>query len=116
MALKKSDKIQTGSGIQESFITSLKERIPPGIGLAEEISAILNLSIDSSYRRIRGETELTLDEIYEINKKYPFSLDHLFSNKSGAVTFTYTKLTDSARNFEEYLSRLVDHLKLLNRF
>lgn len=102
--------------VQNQFIVRFKHNLPPGIGLAEEMSDILEVSIDSAYRRIRGETELTIDEIYKISKKYSISLDEVFGNQSDTVTFAYTKLTDSAKNFETYLSRIINHLKAINKF
>lgn len=110
----KSAKTQTE--IQSHFISKLKQALPPGLGLAEEMADLLEVSIDSAYRRIRGETELTIDEIYRITKKYAISMDEVFSNRGDTVTFAYTKLTDSAKNFEEYLTRLHNHLVTINKF
>ena len=102
--------------IQQHFINRFKQVLPPGVGLAEELADILNVSIDSAYRRIRGETELTLEEIYKITKKHTLSIDEVFGNQSDTVTFAYTKLTDSSANFEAYLTRLFNHLKTINKF
>ncbi len=102
--------------IQDHFIGRLKLLLPPGIGLAEELADVLHISTDSAYRRIRGETELTIEEIFKITKKYAISIDDVFSNRSDTVTFAYTKLTDSAQNFEDYLRRLLSHLKTINKF
>jgi plasmid maintenance system antidote protein VapI len=100
--------------LQNIFIQKLKENLPKNVGLAEEMAEILEISTDSAYRRIRGETDLSIDEVYCLTKKYNISVDSVFSNLSDTVTFAYTKLTDSADNFEKYLSRILNHLKLLN--
>lgn len=100
--------------LQSIFIQKLKESLPKNVGLAEEMAEILQISTDSAYRRIRGETDLSIDEVYLLTKKYNISVDSVFSNLSDTVTFAYTKLTDSADNFEKYLSRILKHLKLLN--
>src|SRR5688572_26926882 len=84
--------------IQGHFISRFKQVLPPGMGMAEEMADVLQVSIDSAYRRIRGETELTIDEIYKITKKYAISVDEVFSNSGDTVTFAYTKLTDSVKN------------------
>ncbi|MGZ3899541.1 MAG: helix-turn-helix domain-containing protein [Bacteroidia bacterium] len=102
--------------IQDHFVLKLKEVMPQGIGLAEEIADVLDVSIDSAYRRIRGETELTIEEIYKLTKKHSISIDEIFSNQRGAVTFTYTKLTDCVTNFETYLNGILTRLRDLNRF
>ena len=117
MATKKALKSgKTEMEIQSHFISRFKQVLPPGTGLAEEMADVLNVSIDSAYRRIRGQTELTIDEIYKITKKYAISIDEVFSNRGDTVTFAYTKLTDSAKNFEDYLTRLHTHLKTINKF
>lgn len=113
---KEKKQVKIDTTVQSQFIARLKEVMPQGIGLAEEIADILAVSIDSAYRRIRGETELTIAEIYKMTKKYAISVDDVFSNQSGTVTFAYTKLTDSVFNFEEYLTRILNHLKAVNKF
>ncbi|MDX2173901.1 MAG: helix-turn-helix domain-containing protein [Bacteroidota bacterium] len=101
---------------QDIFIQKLKEALPPSIGIAEELAELLDISIDSAYRRIRGETDLSIKEVQIITKKYGISLDSIFSNLGDTVTFTYTKLTDSETNFKKYLNRIYNHLKSLSAF
>jgi len=102
--------------IQTHFIQKLKESLPPNVGLAEEIADILEISTDSAYRRIRGETDLSIDEVYKLTKKYNISIDGIFSNLGDTVTFAYTKLTDSADNFDKYLNRIYGHVKAIGSF
>lgn len=115
MPAKKSQKVKELK-IQNYFISKLKDVLPPNVGLAEELADVLEVSIDSAYRRIRGETELTIEEVYKLTKKYAISVDDVFSNRSDTVTFAYTKLTDSEKNFEDYLNRINGHLITINKF
>ncbi|MCW3078228.1 MAG: hypothetical protein JWO32_2837 [Bacteroidetes bacterium] len=117
MQVKKEKKqVKPALQVQNHFISKLKEVMPQGIGLADEIADVLDVSIDSAYRRIRGETELTIEEVYKLTRKHAISVDEVFSNQSGTVTFAYTKLTDCVNNFEEYLKRVLSQLKDLNKF
>jgi hypothetical protein len=116
MDVKKTIKARPASEVQESFMNRFRQALPPGIGMAEELAELLGISTDSAYRRIRGETGLTIDEIYTITRKYPISIDETFSNRGDTVTFGYTKLTNSAANFEAYLSRLTGHVKTIAKF
>lgn len=102
--------------IQTHFVQKLKENLPPNVGLAEEMADILEISTDSAYRRIRGETDLSIDEVYKLTKKYNISIDSIFSNLGDTVTFAYTKLTDSAENFDKYLNRIYGHVKAIGSF
>lgn len=111
MAVKKI----INSEVQEQFFSKLKQILPANVGMAEELAEILDVSTDSAYRRIRGETELTISEIFEITKKYPLSIDNILGTSGNNVSFTYTKLVDSATNFEIYLKRILGHLTLLSQ-
>jgi hypothetical protein len=113
---QKQKKIEKTEAIQAHFVEKLKEILPQGIGLAEELSDVLGISLDSAYRRIRGETDISINELYILTKKYTLSIDDIFSNQNDTVTFAYTKLTDSEKNFEIYLTRLYNHLQRINTF
>lgn len=115
MTVKKNSKNKE-LPIQNNFILKFKEALPSSVGLAEELADVLGVSIDSAYRRIRGETELTIEEVYKLTKKYAISIDEVFSNRSDTVTFSYTKLIDSAQNLEAYFNRISNHLKLITQF
>jgi len=97
--------------MQHVFIKHLKSIVPSNVSLVDDLADILNISVDSAYRRLRGETELSLDETYKICKHYRISADTIFSNQSNSVTCNYIKLTDSEANFEAYLTGLQKQLK-----
>ena len=99
--------------IQEIFIKKLKDSVSPSVSLAEELADLLKVSTDSAYRRLRGETEFTLKEVYALSKHYNISIDSLFSFKDDYVTCNYIKLTDSVDNFEKYLSGIAKQTKPL---
>jgi hypothetical protein len=112
----KTAKKEAEPTIQHQFIKKLKEMVPPTVSLADELADILNVSTDSAYRRLRGETAISLDEAYTICSKYSISIDSVFSAKGDTVTFNYTHLTESSRNFEKYLQGILDTLKKVNSF
>ncbi|MCD6017589.1 MAG: hypothetical protein K0S53_710 [Bacteroidetes bacterium] len=101
--------------MQDVFIKHLKQAVPSNVSLVDEIADLLHISNDSAYRRLRNETVLSLDETYKICKHYRISVDSVFSNKGDSVTCNYIKLTDSAENFENYLSGLLHQLTRLQK-
>lgn len=101
--------------MQEVFIKHLKNIVPANVSLVDDIADILKISNDSAYRRLRNETELSLDETYKICKHYRISADNIFSNQAHSVTCNYIKLTDSADNFESYLMGLQSQLKQITK-
>ncbi len=101
--------------MQEVFIKHLKQIVPANVSLVDDIADLLKISNDSAYRRLRNETELSLDETYKICKHYKISIDSVFSNKGDSVTCNYIKLTDSSDNFENYLTTLLSQLTRLQK-
>lgn len=101
--------------MQEVFIRHLKQVVPTNVSLVDDIADLLKISNDSAYRRLRNETELSLDETYKICKHYRISIDSVFSNKGDSVTCNYIKLTDSSDNFESYLTSLLTQLTRLQK-
>jgi hypothetical protein len=114
MAIKKPTTKSTFE-MQEVFIKHLKQVVPSNVSLVDDIADLLKISNDSAYRRLRNETELSLDETYKICKHYRISVDSVFSNKGDSVTCNYIKLTDSEKNFENYLSSLLGQLQRLEK-
>jgi hypothetical protein len=114
MASKKST-IKSTFEMQDVFIKHLKQIIPPNVSLVDDIADLLKISNDSAYRRLRNETELSLDETYKICKHYRISVDSVFSNNGDSVTCNYIKLTDSEANFNSYLLSLLNQLERLQK-
>ncbi len=110
MAKKKSNYT-----MQEVFIKHLKELIPAHVSLVEELAELLEVSTDSAYRRLRCETELSIDETYKICNHYRISADGIFSNQVNAVTCNYIKLTDTENNIEKYLTGILNNLKQVSK-
>jgi hypothetical protein len=93
--------------IQQSFFEKVKAMTPPALSLPNEISEILEISIDGAYRRIRGETALSLDEYFAICSHFRIPPDSLYASGNGSVTFNYSPLVGSPANFVEYFERLI---------
>ncbi len=114
MAAKKTTS-DSAFAMQEVFIKHLKQAVPANVSLVDDIADLLKISNDSAYRRLRNETELSLDETYKICKHYRISIDSVLSNKGDSVTCNYIKLTDSEENFDNYLTGLLMQLERLQK-
>ncbi len=103
--------------VQQEFITRLKETLPANKSLVDELSDILKVSNDSAYRRIRGETALTIDEVSKLCAHYRIPFDHFAQTDSGksSVTFQYNHLSADFGRFEEYLSGLIQHMDTIKK-
>ncbi len=73
--------------IQKEFFERIKQLLPPHVSLVHEVSAILNQSCDSAYRRIRGDHFLSLEEMLKLSTHFSISLDSICSTNDNLVTF-----------------------------
>ena len=102
--------------IQVSFLNMVKKRLPPNISLADEISEILDISRDSAYRRLRGETILSLTEVRKLSNHYGVSLDTLLNTQNDSITFQYRSINNETFTFLNYLESILLNMKTLQQY
>ena len=72
---------------QAQFFNRLKPTVSPFSSLAAEVAITLNVSLDSAYRRIRGEKLLNFEEISLLCRGFNISVDEFFCLNSRAILF-----------------------------
>jgi hypothetical protein len=102
--------------IQTTFLNQIKLNLPPHLSFVDELAELLDISRDSAYRRIRGETVLSLDEVKKICSHYKVSLDTLLSPNSEMVSFHNRKINQSDFTFEMWLKSIHDNLEMICSF
>jgi hypothetical protein len=81
--------------------------------LPKLLQEVLGVSSDSAYRRLRGETALSLDEAYTLGNYFKVSLSDLESFRNDHVTFTRRPFITSVEQFQLFLRESLAHLKML---
>jgi BetR domain len=104
------------SELQVQIFQHVKAKLPPHLSLVDELAAVLDVSTDSAYRRIRGEKPLSLEEIYKLCVRYGLSLDNLFNLHSDGFSFKGNFVNPHAFKYDDYLSNIVQQLKYMNGF
>lgn len=102
--------------IQTSFLEQIKGRLSPNLSLADELAEVLNLSRDSAYRRIRGETVLSLDEVKVLCNHYGVSIDAILAPNSEIVSFRHQVVSYDGFTFEQWLKYVLDNLNMISTF
>ncbi len=95
--------------IQLEFFDYIGQMLPENTSFVDELADILNISLDSAYRRMRGQTALSIDEVSILCNHYKVSFD-LVTNTSKNIVFHYDKL-DQIAGFELYLSSILEDMK-----
>lgn len=99
---------------QQLFIERIKQSLPASHSLVDELSDLLELSSDSAYRRIRGETVFTFDEIIKICNAYKISFDSFCTQEGGMVNFNYCTSLNVPSGMTEYLQRILNDMKAID--
>ncbi|MBI3511455.1 MAG: hypothetical protein HY064_12390 [Bacteroidetes bacterium] len=100
--------------VQSQFIKKLKETVSSNTSLVDEMADLLSVSTDSAYRRIRGETALTIDEVTKLCTHYRIPFDFVGKPEKSfgsTVTFHYHHLSDDLENFRGYLMNILNDMK-----
>ena len=100
--------------IQEILFQLIKSRVTSNISFVHELSDLLKISYDSAYRRIRGEKELSLEELKLICFHYKISVDALFNLKSDHVIFNALAIGENGFNIENWLQSLLAAIKTIH--
>lgn len=101
---------------QEFLFQRIKEILPPHVSLVDVVAEILHISSDSSYRRIRGETPVVLDEAKELCNYYKLSLDHILNVKTGSTLFQSVRVNTHNYNYEVYMMELKKLVQYIGSF
>ncbi len=89
---------------------------PNNISLAREISELLDISLDSAYRRLRNETDYTLNEAAIIANHFNLPLEALNNERHSIVSFRTNRLNNEIDSYKEYLENMLANVKRLAGF
>ena len=102
--------------IQKQLFQQIKTRITDQTLLVDEIAKLLDISTDSVYRRMRGEKNITLDEIHKLCTHYHVSLDQLMGIETGALLFQGQFLSKKDFSYDKYLTNMMHTIAYYNSY
>lgn len=102
--------------VQSLFLERVRARLPVNISFADELASILSISKDSAYRRIRGETILSLGEAKILYDRFGISIDELFSSGSQMVTFHRRVVSYQEYDLDKWQKSILKNLEHLAGF
>lgn len=101
--------------LQSILFNKIRTVVPnPGL-LVEDLVKLLEISKDSAYRRLKGEKQLSFDEMVIIAQAYDLSLDDLLDLWEESVVFQGDYVADDF-DMEKYLLSMQMNLEKLLQF
>jgi hypothetical protein len=101
--------------LQTTLFDIVKGKIAGKDSLGMALSDVLSISQDAVYRRLRGETALTINEIKKICQTYDISFDALIEIKKGNVVFGYPPFDSYDFSLESYLEGILEAFQKLKK-
>ena len=103
-------------GIQDQFFDLILARFPRRADAVEALCGILNLAKDPVYRRLRGDTFLSPQEMKTLAQHFRISLDSLIYEGNNDVLCTFSDFTRKVKTFTDYLEFFEGDFELINKF
>lgn len=104
------------SNSQAQFFNTLKTSIPAYTSLVDEVAELLDISMDSAYRRIRGEKLLDFSEIELVCKRFNISVDKFIGTNANTILFQGKQNNYKEDSFMEWMEDVLAQLNLVNSF
>lgn len=89
--------------LQQALFKQVKERLPQHLSMPEELASMLAISVDSAYRRIRGEKPMDLGELVLVCGRFDISLDALVGQVQGQYLFSGRFVGQADLPFKDWL-------------
>lgn len=101
---------------QKLLFEIIKTKMPEQFRLVDIVEELLNISSDSAYRRIRGETELSFGELRKLCEQFNLSIDEILLGRQSThnALFRYTSVNMADQEgYITYMKRLAASLTML---
>jgi hypothetical protein len=111
--LENQDHYTMQEDIQNILFQLIKNKIAGTDSIGNALADVLHISQDAVYRRLRGETALTIQEIKKLCLTYNISFDALIELQKGKVVFAYPPLDTFDFSLESYLEGILNAFQKL---
>lgn len=99
--------------IQAIFLEQIRQKLTKNLSFADEVAEVLNVSRDSVYRRVRGETILSLEEVKKLCGHFRISLDAILTPSTEIISFNKRQIDATNFTLGMWLASLTDNLEML---
>ena len=97
--------------IQHSIFEQIKEKVPSSHSFIHEIADLLGISYDSAYRRVRGDKEITFEELYKLANQFNLSVDSILNVKNQNVIFNCIPLDSENFKVRDWIGLVLHNIK-----
>lgn len=101
---------------QVLFFQHIKSQLQPHMSMVDAVADLLDISIDSAYRRIRGEKPVSLEEMQILAQHFKISIDQFLHIETDSFLFNGQLAQSTEISFEEWMRNVLKQLQYMNSF
>ena len=101
--------------LQDQLFEIIQSRYARRVDAVDELGQLLNLGKDPIYRRLRGDTFLSPQELTTLALHYRISLDALVVGQSDNVVCNFNAFSRRVTDFSDYLENFITDLEQVRR-
>lgn len=99
--------------IQKLFFQKVQEKLTERQNLSDILADLLCVSKDSAYRRIRGSTEISLNEATRIAQHFGIAIDEVMGEQKNSALFTKGPFIRNLDDYRAYMQRTIQQLEVI---
>jgi hypothetical protein len=103
------------TSLQDQIFEIVLQRFARRADAVEALCQLLNLSKDAIYRRLRGDTFLSPQELATLAQRFNLSLDALMTGQTDNVLCHFNAFSRRLQDFGDYLENYVQDLEQMRR-
>ncbi len=100
---------RTGT-LQEKLIAEIRGRFPRQADMVTELTKLLSVNKDGVYRRLRGDTALSANEVQLLANHFYISIDNLLENQPKKTYFFYNHYQQPIKTYVDYLDQIYQQI------
>lgn len=98
---------------QELFFGSIRSVLPSYQNLAQSVADVLGISINEAYKKVRGDSKLSLSQLISLSDHFEVPFVHS-PKQSLSVTFDYLNVNEDL-DMVNYLQNLLDNINAIKK-
>lgn len=102
--------------IQSEFFNQIRANLPSHIALVDEVADFLKISTDSAYRRIRGDTPISFEEIGKLSRHFKVSVDKLLNLKADSYIFSGKLANTQDHILDKWLENVLAQFEFMSNY
>lgn len=99
--------------VQQDLFNHLQSLSSKKTPFVNELMSILELSRSGAYKKIKGESNLSFDDVLKLSRHFGFSIDQFIAERHNAIPFFVDAIRSLPTQYNEYMRNINTHFEFI---